>query len=33
MVGAEMSVYVFDRCVNLNSGTLAEGPSIVYSCL
>ena len=28
-----MSVYVLDRCVNLNNGTLAEGPSIVCSCL
>ena len=27
-----MSVYVLDRCVNFYNGTLAEGPSIVYSC-
>ena len=32
-----MSVYVFDRCINLNSGILAEGPSncvqlLVFVC-
>ena len=32
-----MRVYVFDRCINLNSGTLAEGPSncvqlLVFVC-
>ena len=25
MVGAGTNVYVFDRCINVNNGTLAEG--------
>ena len=33
MVGAGTNVYVFDICINVNNGTLAEGPSIMYSCL
>ena len=33
MVGAGANVYVFDTSINVNNGTLAEGPSIMYSCL